>query len=259
MSVAVMTEPIAEAPPLSTANIAGVFYLTSIVMGAAAALVRWRLFLSGDAAAAAANILAHQPLFWMVFAADLISASCYLAVTLLFYEMFKPVSKPLSLLAAFFSLMSCAIVAFACLFHIAALVVLRGAQTLNILAIQPLPALALMCLKLWAQAYSISLVFVGFSCLLVGYLIVRSTFLPRIVGALMAFAGLSWLTFLSPPLANHLSPYILAFGLLGEGTLILWLLVIGVNAERWKEQASAAGNPRPPQKLAPIQRTSAKR
>jgi hypothetical protein len=229
MSTAVMTEPIAEAPRLSTANVAGVFYLTSILTAGAAAFVRWRLVVPEDATATATNILAHEPLFRMLLAMDLISASCYVAVTVLFYEMFKLVNKRLSLLAAFFSLVSCAIVAFACLFHIAALVVLRGAQYLNILDVQPVPTLALLCLKLRSQAYSVSLVFLGFSCLLIGYLIFRSTFLPRILGALMAFAGLSWLTFLSPPLAQHLSPYIVAPGLLGEGTLILWLLVIGVN------------------------------
>ena len=55
----------------------------------------------------------------------------------------------------------------------------------------------------------------------------------------MVFGGLGWLTCLSPPLANYLSPYVLAPGILGEGSLTLWLLVMGVNAERWKEQASA--------------------
>jgi hypothetical protein len=73
------------------------------------------------------------------------------------------------------------------------------------------------------------LVFFGFYCLLIGYLIFRSTFLPRILGVLMAFGGLGWLTFLSPPLASHLSPCIFAPGILGEGSLTLWLLVIGVN------------------------------
>ena len=235
MSAAVMTDPIAEASPLSTANFAGAFYLTSILTGGAAAFVRWRLVVPGDAAATATNILAHEPLFRMVLAADLISASCYVAVTVLFYEMFKMVNKRLSLLAAFFSLTSGAIVAFACLFHIAALVVLRGAQYLNILDVQPLPTLALLCLKLRAQTYGISLVFVGFSCLLIGYLIFKSTFLPRILGVLIVIAGLGWLTVLSPPLAKYLWPYIAAPGLMSEGALTLWLLVIGVNAERWKE------------------------
>ncbi len=159
-------------------------------------------------------------------------------MTLLYYEMFRPVSKRLSLLTAFFSLMSCAIVAFASLFHVAALVLLRGAQYLNLLAVQPLSALALLCLKLRAQAYSVSLVFFGFNCLLIGYLIVRSRFLPRIVGSLMALAGLAWLTFLSPTLAHHLSPYIVIPGFLGEGTLALWLLLIGVNLPRRTERVT---------------------
>ena len=244
MSALVMSAPIAEASPPSTANIAGALYLTSMLTGGAAALVRWRLFLSADAAVTATNILAHQRLFWMVSAADLISALCFVAVTLLFYEMFEPVSKRLSWFAAFLSFIGCAIVAFACLFHIAALVVLRGAQYLNLLAVEPLRVLALMCLTLRAQAYNISLAFFGFSVLLIGYLIFRSTFLPRILGALMVIAGLGWLTVLSPPLAKYLWPYIAAPGLVVEGTLTLWLLVIGVNVQRWKEQAIAAGSMR---------------
>ena len=232
MNTVAVEEPITEASPVFRANIAGVLYLTSVLTGGAAAFVRWRLVVPNDATATATNILAHEPLFRMLLAADLISALCYFAVTLIFYEMFKLVNKRLSLLAASFSLMSCAIMAFACLFHIAALVVLRGAQSLNILALQPLPTLALMCLRLRAQAYGISLVFLGINCLLIGYLIFRSAFLPRIVGALMAFAGLAWLTFLSPPLATHLSPYIVAPGLLSQGTVILWLLVISVEGPR---------------------------
>ena len=75
----------------------------------------------------------------------------------------------------------------------------------------------------------------------IGYLTFSSTFLPRIPGALTAFAGLSWLTFLSTVLANYLSPYNLAAGILGEASLMLWLLVMGVNERRWKEQESPAG------------------
>ena len=78
-------------------------------------------------------------------------------------------------------------------------------------------------------------------CILIGYLILGSTFLPRILGGLMAFAGLGWLTYLSNPLVYYLSPYNLASGLLGDVSVYLWLLVMGVNVQRWKEQASAAG------------------
>ena len=169
MSAAVMTPPIAETSPLSTAKIAGVFYLISVLSAGAAALVRWRLFLPGDAAAT--HILSHQPSFWMVFAADLISASCYFAATLLFYEMFKGVSKRLSWLMALFSFLGCAIAAFASLFHVASFVVLRGAQYLNILGFEPLRSLARLCLTLRAQTYNISLIFLGVSCLLIACVI----------------------------------------------------------------------------------------
>src|SRR5208282_2614272 len=90
---------------------------------------------------------------------------------------------------------------------------------------------------------NVAIVIHGFYCLLIGYLIFRSTFLPRILGALMAFAGLCWLTFLSPGLATHLSPYSLASALLVEALAFMWLLVMGVNDQRWNEQARAAGAP----------------
>lgn len=83
------------------------------------------------------------------------------------------------------------------------------------------------------------LVFFGVQCLLIGILIYRSTFLPRFVGVLMMLAGLGWLTNLWPALANSLAPYNLMPGIFGEGVLIVWLLVKGVNVQRWREQAAA--------------------
>ncbi len=77
-------------------------------------------------------------------------------------------------------------------------------------------------------------------CILIGYLIFKSTFVPKVVGVLFAFACLGLLTFLYPPLASSLIPYNLAVDALGELSLTLWLIVMGVNSERWKEQASAA-------------------
>ena len=85
----------------------------------------------------------------------------------------------------------------------------------------------------------IAIVFFGCFCLLTGYLIFKSTFLTRVIGVLM-MAGLGWLSFLSPPIGAKYFPYLLA-GDIGEGVLTLWLIVKGVNAERWNEQASAAG------------------
>jgi hypothetical protein len=81
--------------------------------------------------------------------------------------------------------------------------------------------------------------------LLIGYLIFRSTFLPRILGVLLAISGLcyqisNFAEFLSPAFAARLEPYVLVTGM-AELLLALWLVVVGVNVQRWKEQASAAG------------------
>jgi hypothetical protein len=173
-------------------------------------------------------------------ATGLVATAGYIALTALFYGLFKPVNRSLSLLAAFFSLVGCAILAFASLFQIAPLVVLGGSPYLSVFKVEQLRALALMFLELNTQANNICVAFFGVYCLLIGYLIFKSFFLPRILGVLMALAGLGWLTFLSPPLANHLSPYNLVLGFLAELSLMLWLLVMGVNVQRWQEQAGAA-------------------
>jgi len=242
MSAAVMMERIAEASPRLKARIAGVSYLlTTLTRMFVEIFVRNRLVVSDDAVATATNILAHEPLWRCGFAADIIAFASYVALTALFYELFKPVNRSVSLVAAFFSVVACAVQAVSSLFHLAPLVLLGGTPYLRVFNVEQLQALALMFLRLRAQCYhNIGLVFFGLYCLLIGYLIFRSTFLPRIIGVLMMLAGLSYLMFLSPPLVRYLQPYILFFPGVGQIALTLWLLVIGVNEQRWKEQASAA-------------------
>jgi hypothetical protein len=242
MSTAVMMGRIAEVSPRFKARIAGVFYLLTILARVIAdAFVRNRLVVSDDAAVTATNIMAHEPLFRLGFAADIMAFASYIALTALLYELFKPVNRSLSLVAAFFSLVACVVQAISSLFHLAPLVLLGGAPYLSVFTVEQLQALALVFLRLRAAAYhNIGLVFFGLYCLLVGILILRSTFLPRILGVLMVLAGLSYVLFLSPPLARSLQPYILVFPGVGQISLTLWLLVIGVNVQRWKQQASAA-------------------
>jgi len=236
MSTAVITNRIKEASPRLKARLAGLFYLMNFAF-APSLFATSRFVVSGDAAATATNMLAHEALFHLGFAGNLIATASYIAVTALFYELFKPVNRTVSLLAAFFSLMGCAILAVSCLFYLAPFVALGGAHYLSVFTVEQLQALALMLIKLYGQCFGISFVFFGFYCLLIGYLIFKSSFLPRILGVGMALAGLGWLTFLSPPFAHALSPYILLSGI-GEVALTLWLLVMGVNAQRWKGQAS---------------------
>jgi hypothetical protein len=240
MSTAVTMKRIAEASPPPRARITGgVYWLYFLTAVFGEFFLRGRV-VSGDPAATANNILAHQTLFRLGLAIGLIATACYIAVTALLYDLFKPVNRSLSLLAAFFSLVGCAIQAFGSVFRLAPLFVLEGSHYLSVFKEEQLRALALMSLELNTQAAHIYLVIFGFYCLLIGYLIFKSAFLPRILGVLMALAGLGWLTFLSPPLANYLSPYILVLGFLAELAVCLWLLVRGVNVQRWKEQASTA-------------------
>jgi len=204
-----------------------------------------RLIVDGNAAATAANILGHERLFWLGFTSSLVGVGFHIAWAFLFYELLKPVNKSLSLLAAFVVLLDCAIQAFTSLFHLAPLLILQGGSSLSAFTAEQLQALALLFLKLSAYAFQIDHVFFGFWCVLTGYLIFRSTFLPRVLGVLLAISGLGFVTYLYPPLAYHLFfPYIAVASALGEIPLELWLIVMGVNVERWKEQASTAGERR---------------
>jgi hypothetical protein len=237
MSAVEMMERDVEASPLLKARIAGACWLMTILTGVFALYVGGRLIISGDAATTAVNILTHEALFRSGTAATLISTAFYLVATLLVYELLKPVNRTVSLLAAFFSLIGCAVWAVSSLFDLAPFVLLKGTPYLGAFALEQLQAQSLMFLKLGGQGSNVGIVFFGLHCLLVGYLILKSSFLPRIVGALMVFGGLGWLTFLAPPLASYLSPYIMIPGTLGELSLTLWLLVMGLNVQGWKEQA----------------------
>ncbi len=150
------------------------FYVAGLLSAVAAAFVRSRLVIFNDATATAMNIVAHEPLFRLVSAADLISAGCYVAVTLLFFGIFRPYNKSLSIVATFLGLAGCTVAILASLFEIAALFVVRGAEHWNILAVKALPSLALMFLELQSRAYNLSIVCFGLFTLLIAYLTVRT-------------------------------------------------------------------------------------
>ena len=242
MSTAVSTEWIAKSSPRLTARITGVFYLITILTGIfAQGFVSERLVVGGDAAATAANILAHSSLFQLAFAVYMIEMACQIAMTALFYDLLKPAGRSVSLLAALLGFTGCVIKTFSRVFFIVPLSVLGGAHYLSVFSAEQLQALALIFLKVNDRGAGIALVFFGFYALLTGYLMIRSTFLPRILGVVSVIAGLGWLSFLYPPLGYRLFLFVAAFGLLGAAALIVWLLVFGVNEQQWKEQASAAG------------------
>ena len=245
MSTSVLTDRLGDTSPRRKARITGVFYLLTILTGIfAQGFVSERLVVQGDAAATATNLLAHKGLFQLGFAVFMIEMACNIVITALFYDLLKPVSRSVSLVAAFLGLAGCVIKTLSRLFFIAPLFILGGAHYLSVFSAEQLQALALLCLKVNDRGAAMALVFFGFYALLTGYLIIRSTFLPRILGVVSVVGGLGWLSFLYLPLGFRLFPYVAVFAILGAASLFLWLLVFGVNEQRWKEQASEAGEGR---------------
>jgi Domain of unknown function (DUF4386) len=224
------------------ARMTGLLYLLNILTGIfAQGFVSNRLINWGDAAATATNILAHRSLFEWSFTVYMIEMACQIMTTALFYFLLRPVSRSIALGAAFLSLSGCIIKTFSRVFYLAPLLVLGGAHYLSVFSAAQLQALALLLLRVNDQGAAMALAFFGFEALLNGYLIFRSTFLPRVLGLLSMLGGVGWLTFLYPPLGYRLFLYLAAFGLLGSAALIFWLIVFGVKEDRWAERATAAG------------------
>ena len=225
--------------PGPTARAAGAFYLITFLAGPVALYAGRRIVVSGDVAATAANIRAHGSLLLVSFADFLLMTASYVVVTALFYELFRPVDRTASRVAAFFSLVGCAVQGAACLFLLAPITLLGEAPYLEVFRMEQRQAMAFLSLRLHTYGFNVGIVFFAFYCLLIGFLILRSTFLPSVLGVGMLLAGLGWLTSLWPPLARSLSPYVLVPGFVGEGSLTLWLLFKGVDVRRWWQQAGA--------------------
>lgn len=231
---------LAGVSPRFTARMTGLFYLLYVVIAVLAGFARRGILIAGDAAATATNIMAHQSVYQMAFACDLLSVVSYIVAVVLFYQLLKPVNGTVSMLAACFGFMGCIIMAVGGVFQLAPLTVLAPSSYSRVFSAEQLQVQAYVLLKLYNQAYSIALVAFAFFDILIGYLIVKATFLPRILGMMMALAGLAFLAFLAPAFGARNLQWILILGV-GEGLVILWLLVKAVDAERWKEQAAAIG------------------
>ena len=220
---------------LPDARLAGALYLVIIGGGLfAEAVVRQQLVVLGNADATAANILAHESLYRWGFAVSLVYLACNVPLALLLRRIFAGTNALAAQLVAAFILVGTAIETTNLLNHFAPLIYLKGSVALGAFAPAELHALAYVSLRTFGMGFSVCLVFFACYDLLIGYLIVKSRYLPRTIGILMAIAGVCYLTdsfarILAPPVANMLFPYILLPSFVGELSLCLWLLLKGVN------------------------------
>ena len=235
-----MTDGTVDTSPQLYARMAGVSYLVGALLSVLGQMVvLGMIVVSGNATATVANMISHETLFRLGFVLSVMTVPFHLVWAVLFNGLFRPVNRNVSLLAGFVMLMACMMWTLSSLLYLAPLLVLQGKIALSAFAPEQMQAVVLTLLKLNAFAYDIGLAFFGFWYVLIGYLIFRSTFLPRIIGALGVLAGFGYLTLLWQPLAHYLYPYNLALAGPGEISLLLWLIVRGVNARKWKETAGA--------------------
>ena len=229
-----------RAPVQTYARIAGALFLITIVeRGFGEFYVPSTLIVSTDATATANNIRASEWLFRLGFAGYLVEALCDIGLTLVLYVLLRRVHEELALLAAFFRLVSTAVFAAAELFYFAATFILGGAAYLKTFSPDQLNALALLSLKLYGYGGGIFMVFYGIPSILLGYLMFRSGYFPRILGALMALGGLgfvvrNFLLVLAPAWASSLLLLPMTLAVL---PMTVWLLVKGIDVRKWEEMS----------------------
>jgi len=228
--------------PQTTARIGGVLYLFIIVAALfGEAYVRGTLIVSGDAAATAQRILGSETLFRLGLAGEMLTCVFDVALALIFYVLLKPVGRNLALLAALFRLTYVGIYGVAKLFEIAALAALHGPDSLKALDPAQWHDLAFVMLRVHGLGYGASLLFFGSSCVLMGYLMFRSGYLPRAFGVLLVIAGTSYAFYslaqmIAPQFAGqNLFPWMLLPGIPAEWGLCVWLLIKGIDLPKWHE------------------------
>jgi hypothetical protein len=240
-----MVDSIADASPRRLARTAGALYLINIAFGAFALGVVPALLIAGDMAATARNIQAHELLYRLGLAAHVVVTMTNIPMAVIFFELFKVVSRRLALLDMVAGLVATCAEISTLPGQFTPLILLGSAKYASALPAAQLHAAAYLPSDLSATGYSIYGVFYGLDFIVAAYLVYRSTFLPRAIGILLAIDALNYLAggfaaMLAPGLAAHLGPWTGLPTIIAEGSLCLWLLVVGVDVRRWREQASAA-------------------
>jgi len=234
-----------QTSPRRIGRILALLSLVLIVSGVfAQGFVSNRLIDFSNSATTANNILAHQGLFRLAFTVYLIEMACNVATTALWYVLLRPVNRSMALVTAFIDLAGAIFKTFARVFFITPLWLLlhTGSPVLSGFTSEQVQSTAMILLRVNNTGAGVAMAFFGFSLTLNGYLIFRSTFLPRWLGVLQMFCGLCWLTFLYPPLGSRVFMVAALGSLLSVVLMILWLLIRGVDEDKWRSRAAAASD-----------------
>jgi hypothetical protein len=229
--------------PQRDARIAGLLYVLIMVGGYySEGIVRSSIVVAGNAAATAQHIAAAGLFYRSGVATQLAVLLCDTTVAVLLFNVLRPVSHTLALLAALSRVVFVAILGASAMFYFAPLYLLKSPTGVPAINPSEAQALALISLRLYSKGFQIGLIFFGLNILLIGVLIARSTFLPRLLGVLLALAGTGYLVFsflslLVPPAADKAGLYLLLLGFVAELSLTLWLTIRGVNVAKWWEEA----------------------
>jgi len=241
-----MTSRTVEHSPQIYTRLGGALYLIIIFAGLfSELLVRAKLIVFGSASATANNIMASQLLWRLGIASDLIMHVCDIPLMLILYLLLRAINKKLALLAMLFTLIQTYVLVTTKLNLFMPLFLSGNADYMKAFEPNQINALIYLSIKYDLNGLNIGLIFFGFSCLLIGYLIYKSTYFPKVLGIMMQIAGFCYLSnsfvqLLSPAFADIISPAILIPSFFGELSFCLWLLVKGVNGSKWEEKISTA-------------------
>ncbi|MDF3127455.1 DUF4386 domain-containing protein [Rheinheimera sp. 1928-s] len=230
-----------ERAPQFYVRLSGLFYLVIIGLGLFGELmVRGTLVVPSDAAATAINIAASTRLWSLGIVGDLSMQLLDIPIIVLFYLLFKRVNAGLNLAATFFNLIQTAMLVANKVLLVIPLLLLGGMAAASVFPSELLAAWSYLAIRLHGYGFAIGLIFFAFACLLRGYLIIQSGFFPAFIGGLLVVAGGCYLVnslalLLTPDLAALLFPWIMIPVLAGELTLSLWMMIKGVNMQKWRQ------------------------
>ncbi|MEE9457078.1 MAG: DUF4386 domain-containing protein [bacterium] len=240
-----MISRIAETSPLVYARVAGILYLVhSVLVIFSIWYVPSILIVPGDVATTANNILASEGLFRSGFVSGLIAQTIYLLLVLVLYKLLKIVNKNHALLMVVFVLVAVPIAMLNLLNQIAALLLLSGADYLTAFEPDQLHTQVMFFLDLHDHGVFIAQIFWGLWLFPLGFLVFKSGFLPRILGVLLMIGCFGYLIecfqfFLFPGYEVITYPG-LAVATIAEFSLLFWLLIKGVNVQKWHDRALAS-------------------